>query len=238
MNAPAPALYTRNWSFSSLMNFETCPMRFKLKQIDRLPELPRPPDNPMERGNRIHKRLELFVQGEGPMDHEARAIDAFLDALNDLRELYALGIAITEDDWLFNRDWEQCDKTSPWLWAKLDFCVQDKPRSTVIVGDYKSGKSAYKAVEHVQQLQLYAAVAALMYEWADTIIAELWYVDEGHVKQLEFTREEALRLVGRFQVRADKIYEEKLWKPNPNVMSCKYCAYGPRNGTGACPVGI
>lgn len=220
------------------MVFETCPMRFKLKQIDRMPEPPRPANDPLERGNRIHTNLEHFVQGKGTLDtNEARSISAFKPALEHLKVLHELGQATTEEDWLFDRDWEICKREEVWLWSKLDFSVQDEEQNVVIVGDYKSGKSAYKAVEHVQQLQLYAAIAALKYEWADALKAELWYVDEGHVKALTFTREEALRFVGRFQSRADRIYAEKMWRPNPNAITCKWCPYSPR-GTGACPVGV
>jgi RecB family exonuclease len=230
-----------NWSFSSLMKYEACPQQFKFARIDKLPELPRPPDNPMERGNRVHKRLEDYVNGTSRiMDHEAKRIGDFISSLDHLRELHACGMATAEQDWIYDRDWNDTDKKNPdkFLWAKLDACVQDETNGIAIAVDYKTGKSQYKQLEHVQQLQLYAALTALKFPWANTIFAELWYLDEGHVRQSRYSREQALAYVGRFDIRAQRIYDDRFYRPNPNVRTCRFCPYGPKNGTGVCPVGV
>lgn len=227
-----------NWSFSKLIKYERCPMWFKLQYIDKIPEPPRPPDNPMERGNRIHNNLEAYVKGEGSLQgNESKQLEPFTPALERLRELYANEQATAEDNWYFDINWDATDRDSVWLWSKLDFLVIDHDRSAVIVGDYKSGKSAYKAVEHVQQTQLYAACAALKYPDADFIHTELWYVDEGHAKSSMYTREQALRFVGRFNTRAETLYADKMFRPNPTKITCRYCPYGPRE-LGVCPVGV
>lgn len=231
--------YEGNWSFSSLMVYESCPLRFKLARIDKLPELPRPPDNPMERGNRVHDRLEKYVKGQSnEMDTEAKRIDDFVEALDHARDLYAMGKATAEENWLFDRDWEVTGRDRVWLWSKLDLSVLDEKNGHIISVDYKTGKSLYKAIEHVQQLQLYAAITALKYEWAETITSELWYLDEGHVKPFTVSRDEALAFVGRFDARAQKAYDDRFFRANPNAQTCRYCPYGPKNGTGACPVGV
>ena len=228
-----------NWSFSKLMKYESCAFHFKLAHIERLPELPKAKNNPMERGNRIHTNLELFVKGEGTLhDNEARAIKQFEDPLIHLQTLYAGGQATAEDNWWFNKDWDVCGRNEVWLWSKLDFNVMDEVNAHSIVGDYKSGKSGYKTAEHIQQIQLYAAVTAVRQEWADTITGELWYVDEGWVRSATYTREAALSFVGRFDRRVERLYADKFFKPNANKMTCKYCPYGKANGTGACPYGV
>jgi len=227
-----------NWSISKLFMYEQCPLRFKLKYIDRLPELPLPPDNPLERGNRIHKHLEDFVMGKRPsLDGiEAKAIDSFMPMVTHLRTLYECDQATVEEDWFFNQDWELCVRDDVDLWVKLDWSVKDEAEALVITGDWKSGKSKYKAVDHIQQTQLYAAVSAIKYPWALTHVAEVAYVDEGWVRSSTYTREEALRFIGRFQSRADKIYADRLFRANANVVSCRWCPYNKKSGTGACPV--
>ena len=225
-----------NWSYSKLDIYESCAYRFKLQYLDKLPQLPVKPDNPMERGNRIHNRLEKFVKGEGDMDIEARAIDKFVPQLEHLRDLYADGKATAEQNWWFNQDWLMCGRDDVWLWSKLDFNVTDELNAKSVVGDYKSGKSAYKAISHIQQMQLYAAATAIRQPWANTIFVELWYVDEGHIKSSKYSREEALRFVGRFDGRAQRIYDDRMYRPNPTKETCRYCPYGKANGTGACPV--
>lgn len=224
-----------NWSFSSLMVYETCAYRFKLEKIDRVPKPELPPGNPLERGSRIHERLEHFVQGTGPMDTEAKKIGEFHAALEHLKTLYADGKVEIEGDWLFDENWDTTNRENVWLWSKLDFFVNAGDKA--VVGDYKTGKSQYKAIEHVQQMQLYAAGAALRYPDIDRFTVELWYLDEGHIKPLEFTREQALMYVGRFDARARRIFDEKLWRPNPSKHNCRFCPYSPR-GNGACPFGV
>lgn len=222
-----------------LMKYETCPMRVKLQYIDKLPEPPQPPDNPMERGNREHKRLELFVLGDdGALDGcEGKQTKAFVPALQHAQALHAAGQASTEENWFFDADWNACEKDARWTWAKIDLSVHDEHNGKIVSVDYKTGRSGYKTVEHIQQNQLYAAISAIRYEWADTIETELWYLDEGWVRTSVYTREEALKFVGRFHARAEKIFSDKLFRPNPNRETCRYCPYSPR-GTGACPVGV
>lgn len=226
-----------NWSISKLLLWESCAMRFKLRYIEKLPEPALQPNNPMERGNRIHERLEKFVKGEGPIDHESKALEPFHEPLAHLQTLYVDGMAIAEDNWFYDANWDVCDRDNVWLWAKLDFLVLDQDENHAIIGDYKSGKSGYKTIEHVQQMQLYAAAVALRYEWADKITPELWYVDEGWVRATTYTRDEALFFVGRFDKRVERLYNDRLHRPNPSPQICKYCPYSPR-GTGACPVGV
>ena len=237
-----------NWSFSKLSVYESCAYRYKLQYIEKLPQLPLKPDNPMERGNRIHNALELYVKSEGPIDCEAKALTKFEPALTHLQELYSVGMATAEDNWWFDTDWnpikrtyaedgtETTDKSLIWLWSKLDLNVTDETELHVITGDYKSGKSGYKTIEHVQQIQLYVAVSAIKYPWAEKHTGELWYVDEGWVRSASYTVEEALRFVGRFDSRAQRIYNDKLYRPNPNIHTCRYCPFGKSHGTGACAV--
>lgn len=227
-----------NWSISKLFMYEQCALRFKLKYIDRLPELPQPANSPLERGNRIHKHLEDFVTGKrASLDGiEAKKIEPFYNPLVHLRTLYECGQATVEEDWFFNQDWDVCERKDVDLWVKLDFGVKDEANGRAITADYKSGKSQYKAVDHIQQTQLYAAVSAIKYEWADTHVAEVWYVDEGWVRKTEYTREEALKFVGRFEARAQRIYNDRLFRANPNAVTCKWCPYSKGRGTGACPV--
>ena len=210
-----------HWSFSGLQIYEACPLRYKFAKIDKLPELPRAPDNPMERGNRIHDNLERYVKGTAPLNNEAKALDKFVPALDHLKELYTNGMACAEDSWFFDEDWNPCERDNVWLWLKLDFNVEDVVNHRSIIGDYKSGSSRYKTISHVQQMQLYAACVALRQEWADNIEVELWYVDEGHIKPIKYTREQALMYVGRFDARAKKIFDDKYFRANPSRDNCR-----------------
>lgn len=235
-------MFNGNWSFSKLMMYENCAMRFKLKYIDQLPEPPQPKDSPLERGSRIHDRIDQYINGvtHTYAEPEAKKIDVFVPIIEHLRTLREAGMATAEQDIFFNADWELCDRSSVWLWLKKDFNVYDyysKDGPRTITGDWKSGNSAYKTVEHIQQLQLYVACDALEFPDAVEHVAELHYVDEGWIRSATYTHEEALKFVGKFQARADRIYNDRFFRPNANKVTCKWCPYSPR-GTGACPVGV
>jgi RecB family exonuclease len=228
-----------NWSFSKLLSYEGCPFRVKLRYIDRIPEPPRDPKtDPLERGNRIHDVFEKAIKTNALPPCEARSYEKFHAMLNHLHKLYDAGMATAEDDWLFDVDWNPCNKDNYWLWMKLDYSAQDELEGLVVLGDWKSGKSQYKTVEHIQQTQLYAGAVALRYPWADKIATEIAYVDEGHIKTINYTREQALRFIGQYQQRADRMLADKYFRPNPNKVTCKWCPYGPQNGNGHCPVGV
>ena len=234
--------YTGNWAFSSLQDYAECPHRFRLGKIDKLPKPALPPDNPLERGNRVHDCLEHYVKGDlDTLDGcEAKAIDKFQALLDKARTQYSEGIASVEENWTFDRDWEIVERDDPglWLWSKLDLNVRDELGLKTVVVDYKTGKSGYKAIQHLKQMQLYAAVTALRQPWADFIHVELWYVDEGHTNSRLFTRDQALAFVGRFEREAKKIYADRFFKPNPTKETCRWCPFGAKNGTGACPVSV
>src|SRR5690606_10821454 len=67
------AQFNGNWSFSWLMKYESCAHLFKLGKIDKLPQLEPEKDNPLERGNRVHKCYELYIKGESDLfDEEAK----------------------------------------------------------------------------------------------------------------------------------------------------------------------
>lgn len=230
----------RHWSFSMLMKYEACPMKVRLQYLDHSPQPPVPDDSPLARGNREHKRLELFVGGDDHAldDCEAKHTLEFKELLLHARELRERGQATTEQDWFFGPDWIPCEKgADKSQWAKVDLSVFSEEQHRVVSVDYKTGRSGYKTVEHIQQNQLYAADTACKYEWADRIDTELWYLDEGFIRRASYSREEALKFVGRFQARVDRMFNDKFFRPNPNRMTCKYCPFSPR-GTGACPVGV
>lgn len=224
-----------SWSYSRLKDYETCPYRVKLKVIDKIPGPPPEPNNPLERGERIHKGLELSVTDGTQMPVEATKFAPLVDRV---RNLYAAGQVDVEQMWGYDEGWNETSVWKDmWLRAKLDINVRDPDRGIVIPIDYKTGKRFGKEVDHVQQTQLYASIAALRFPWAQIIWTEIWYIDQGSTLQLRYTREQALNFVPRFEMRAYRMLEDTRFKPRPSVINCKWCDYGP-NKLGVCPFGV
>ena len=76
----------RSWSYSRLLDFEACPLKAKLKIIDKIPEPERelPPgktEHANDRGTRIHLECENFVKGQGPFPKEMKHFEAELKSV-------------------------------------------------------------------------------------------------------------------------------------------------------------
>ena len=72
-----PPTTIKSCSPSRLNDYESCPLKAKLKMIDKIPEPERPlppgkTEHANDRGTRIHGEIEAFVKGTGPMPIEAR----------------------------------------------------------------------------------------------------------------------------------------------------------------------
>lgn len=227
-----------DWSFSKLVSYEECPFRVKLRYIERKPMPELKPGNPLERGQRIHDNLERYVKGECDLGQEAKAISVFQDMLDHMQVLYREERIIVEDDWFFSPDWSICDKEDRCLWVKLDYCGFNEDTATIVIGDWKSGKSSSNTIKNAQQTQLYAVAVAQKFDWVENIITELAYVDEGKIVPFHYSADGALKLMDGFQRRADRMMSDKTFRANPHAQNCYYCPYGPKNGTGACPVGV
>lgn len=125
---------------------------------------------------------------------------------------------------------------SPWLRMKLDAMVMhDEATATVI--DFKTGKKFGNEIKHGEQLQLYQLGTFMRYPKLQTVHAELWYLDQGEITSVKFTRSMGLRYREKFTKRGDALVSCTSFPPNPNKFTCRWCMYGPW-GSGDCPVGV
>ena len=133
------------WSFSRLTDFETCPYRFQLKYIEKLPEAPNPA---AERGTEIHKQYENFALNKGPCPSEffKPRLEHFLK--------YNPKWSI-ETEWAFDKEWKPCSwfDNATWVRIKPDLHIQHSIAGCTVV-DYKTGKESI--FKHTAQGQLYA----------------------------------------------------------------------------------
>jgi len=226
------------WSYSRLVDFEQCPLRAKLKYIDKIPEPERPlppgkTEHANDRGTRVHTAAELFVQKPIELAPE---LATFKEELLRLRELYKQGRVSLEGEWGMDRDWTPAPWKSAWHRSKLDALVLCSPEEAVVI-DYKSGRRIYNEVKHGEQLQLYQLNTFLRHPTLEVVHAELWYLDAKELTSVTYTRDQGLRFLRSWDQRGKKITSNTDWKPNPNKFSCQYCPYG-KWGTGHCQVGV
>lgn len=231
------------WSFSRLSDFERCRFLAKLKYVDKIPEPQRPlkpgqTEHANDRGTRIHEAAELFVKD--PAISLIPELAKFETQFNELRDLYAQGKVILEQDWAIDMDWVPTAWTSKTAWnrAKLDAFVHVNQTQGRAI-DYKTGKKYGNEVKHAEQLQLYQLLSFMRFPDLQEITVELWYIDQGpdQTTKMTFTRDQGLRFYKNFNERGLAVTTCEDFTPNPNAYSCKWCMYGPK-GSGHCAVGI
>jgi CRISPR/Cas system-associated exonuclease Cas4 (RecB family) len=228
------------WSYSRLTIFEQCKYRAKLAFIDKIPEPERelPPgktEHANDRGTRVHTGAELFVKGGTELIPELKA---FAPEFLKLRELYAQGKVSLEGEWAINRDWLPVDWRSRDAWAriKLDAIVFMSKTHAVVI-DYKTGKKFGNEIKHAEQTRLYQLAAFLRYPELTNIDVELWYTDQDEITHTSFTRTQGMKFLRDFDRRGKLITNATDFPPNPNMVSCKWCPYGPKN-SGHCTRGV
>ena len=213
------------------MDYEKCPYMSKLKRLDKVPDLQ--PKTAADRGTQLHQECEDYVRGKAPITHGLRH---FVDDLSALGRHFSDGRVICEEEWAFCRDWAVTDWKSGWLRLKADaVCFLDPTHAAVV--DYKSGKRFGNEVKHAEQLQLYAVCSLLRYPAVEQVTTELWYLDQNELASFVMTRKQMPKYLKLFDRRGREMTEDTVFKPNPNIFSCKYCPYGP-DRQGDCQYGV
>lgn len=230
----------RAWSYSRLVDFEQCPLKAKLKYLDKIPEPERPlppgkTEHANDRGTRVHEAAERYVRGGVELIPE---LSNFATEFEELREKYKRGIVSLEGEWAVNRDWEPVAWSSRDAWAriKLDAFVRESEEYGVVI-DYKTGRKHGNEVKHGEQMQLYQLAAFMRYPTLQLLDVELWYLDKDDVTQTRFTREQGLRFLENFNRRGELMTSAVEFNPQPNMYSCRWCPFGPK-GTGHCKDGV
>ena len=205
------------WSFSRLTDFETCPYRFQLKYIEKLPEAPNPA---AERGTEIHKQYENFALNKGPCPSEffKPRLEHFLK--------YNPKWSI-ETEWAFDKEWKPCSwfDNATWVRIKPDLHIQHSIAGCTVV-DYKTGKESI--FKHTAQGQLYA-VGSYLIKPTTTVTIEFWYHDLNKPTFTTYTDTQILKLKTQCTQRAQKL-DTNHFPPKPTKSNCKYCGMAPQCG--------
>jgi hypothetical protein len=221
----------KSWSYSRLLDFESCALRAKLKYIDKIPE---EKGEAAERGTKIHDLAENFVLGK--IKTLPGELVKFRDDFLALRARYLEGKVSLEGEWGFDKDWNICGFKEAWLRMKLDARVSLSKANSLVI-DYKTGKRYGNEIKHGEQGLLYAIAEALRAPDVETITVEFWYLDLDEMSSVVYTREQLMRYLPSFEKRGKKMTSATQFPANPNIFSCKWCPYGPAKG-GQCTQGV
>ncbi len=211
------------WSYSRWNDYETCPLMFKLKHIDRI----RPPSSPqMQRGTDIHKEGEVYLT-----DPKAKKVPVsysnFGDQMKELKKLNPrceLQLGFTEN-------WQPTGwfAKDTWLRIVCDVDVRYEDGTADII-DFKTGRK-YDTNEH--QVELFSCAPFMEDPKITSVTTRLWYLDVDDADDNEVIREysrkdfEAIKRDWTKRVRP--MFVDKKWAPKPNS-KCKWCHFRKENG--------
>ena len=211
------------WSFSSLKEFEKCPLRTKFGKVDRI-EVEQHPA--AERGQNIHDKAEKWITGD--LADFPKELKHFEKGFSSLREGYGEGAVIVEEPWAFTLDWDITDWSHDecWLRMKLDAFVQETDTSAVVI-DFKTGKRDGNEISHTSQAQIYAIGAFMRNPGLQYVKAEFWYLDFASKNRLvkEYTRDKAMMFLPKWNERGIKMTSCTEFHPTPSKFNCKWCSF-------------
>lgn len=241
MSKKIPVKQITSWSFSRYNAYKQCPLKAKLKFIDKLQE---PKTEALKRGSAVHDECEAYIKGKS--NELPESAKHFGRLFRRLKKKYSQIIngMVVEDNWSFTKAWEQTrwdDWANCWVRIKLDCAELQCEGKELRIMDWKTGKYREdKNEEYIEQLELYALAALLIFEEVNLVRPVLVYLDEGKEypteEDLFFTRKDVNQLKEKWERRVEPMLNDTIFAPRPNNF-CRFCHFrkdNAANGGGQC----
>lgn len=218
------------WSYSRLGDWESCPLKARLKHIDKVSE----PSSPaLKRGSDIHELAARYATGQ--LKDLPPELARFPEEFADLRRRKDVEV---ERQLAVTRDWQPCEwfGAAAWLRIVVDAtyagATPDEPGRMVI--DHKTGSIR---AENTTQLDLYGLVMLAYYPGVKRVDSALWYLDAGEIASRSLLRSEAEAVRKRWEKRVAPMLADETFAPKPGN-ACRWCWYGQggkaKGGPGLC----
>jgi hypothetical protein len=216
----------KSWSYSRYADYKQCPLRFKLKYLDKIPEGVVNPA--MERGSAIHKEGELYLK-DSTIDTVPASYQYFAEEMKQLKSLSPM----VEQQWGFTKKWEPTDWFSKKTWVRIiaDVAVlYDDDTAEVI--DFKTGRK-YDINE--EQVELFGAATLKKFSNLKEIQVRLWYLDQPTDNEVlrTYTAKDGELIRKDWEKKVIPMFNDRRFAPTPNT-KCRWCSYAKDKG-GPCP---
>jgi len=217
----AKAAQFEAWSYSRLREYESCPAKAKYKFLDKIPE--GEPGRAMARGARIHELAEAYLNAQRApkLPPELELFESEFKALRRAK-------ATPESGFQFDASWTPLDEwfgDSVWCRVKTDAEYTKGKTCTII--DFKTGK---QRPWHDEQLDLYALAGLLKYPRVGTVIAELWYTDQGDITSARYDRTDEEEMRSLWSKRVAPMMGDVIFRPTPSRNACQWCSFKKAKG--------
>ena len=234
-----------SWSWSRYYDYKVCPLKSKLNHLDKIRE---PKNDAMTRGGLLHDTIRDYIRGVKKSIKECGFPAVSVGWINEAKKAFKKKSLqpIIEEDWAFTKDWTQTqwnDWNNCVLRVKLDAGLFEENGEVFKIIDWKSGKFRPEEVDqYVEQLELQALAALVLYPQVREVRPQLAYIDFGLVypladKPLVFKQSDVKKLKATWAKRTKPMLSDTTFAPRPND-KCRWCFYGQsgkvKGGPGLC----
>lgn len=216
-------------SHSRLSDYNQCPLKFRLKYIDKASNFKEDDANKsvhLVRGSNVHKALENYVVKKNAGEQgiresslpEVESTKPFIDKVySSYPKVYPeLQISV-------NQNWNTVEWFSKDSYYRAIFDLIALKPGFAFVGDYKTGKfTDYTPNNGYGQLELSSAIALSIWPEADQVDVSYIYVDHRKIVTKTYTQNDKERLVNHFIGEHEKVNSDEEFKPKTNEF-CKWC---------------
>jgi putative RecB family exonuclease len=253
-DVPLPQPYRRSLSPSRAGDFQNCPLLYRFRTIDRLPE---PPSPAMVRGTLVHAVLEDLFAEPAPVRTLDRAVDLLPSEWEQLRrsdprtaELFTADQAAEETAWLASaidllttyftmedprylepaaREERVAYEPTPGLtFGGIVDRIDIAPDGRIRVVDYKGGRSPNPAFEGkaMFQMRFYALVIWRTRGVIPTLL-QLMYFGDGQFLRYEPTESDLVHTEAKLLAlwsAIERAIELRDFPPRKSGL-CRFCAH-------------
>jgi hypothetical protein len=219
------------WSYSAWANYDLCPLQFKLRKIDKLPE---PEAAPLVRGNQIHKGVADFIVGKAAsLPRDVLKHDNMVSLIQELHAIPAQSKQV-EQQWGFRADFEPTGwfGADTWFRSVLDAGVMYDDMTYEDV-DWKTGKRYSKSND--DQMETQALSVMFKFKPVKHVTTRLAYLDTGEFEFAEFPATHREKLATKWRNKVAPMFKDTVFAPKPNE-KCRFCHFS-RSNTGKCSFG-
>lgn len=214
------------WSYSRYADYQQCPLRFKLKHIQKMKE----PGSPaMQRGSDIHKEGENYLTAKKKPRSVPKSYANFTEEMEQLRGLDPL----CEQQWGFTSKWAPTGwfGNDTWLRIVCDVVVLYDDHTVDLI-DFKTGR---KYDTNEEQVELFSCAPFIKWPEVTDVRTRLWYLDADKDNEVirDYTRGDFEGIRKGWEKKVVPMFKDKRFAPTPNA-KCRWCAFSKDKG-GPCP---
>lgn len=206
------------WSFSGLSKFETCPRQYHIVKVLKLVE--EPPTEATTWGTAVHLALEERVRDGAPLPASMAKFEPIAARLANSK-----GEVFTEREMGLTIDLQPTGFHDADCWYRCIIDVGSVYKSTVFLGDYKTGKVKN---DH-DQLELSSATFLSCHQEIEVArSAYIWLVN-GTMTRKDIKREIVPDIWDKFRRRVDRLVnatDSDRWVPKPSGLCFGWCPVG------------